>query len=1167
LVGEKGKTRPSKEISHPIQVFPSEGKLHVGWTQTVDIMFKPTIPQCNVDGLITLHSENYEETLISVHGLGASSMLEASTNVIDYGVIRVLSSKVVKIFLRNKGILAANFFLECNSLQFSADPEQGYIEGGSQVELSVKFLPKTSGKTFASLIITPRSAEIYSLSPVKVRLEGSGGYPELIVGTKLINYGTALFGSPNVKPITVRNNGLAEATIIFHCLHSAIHLEGGDAGQVSIAPGELKSLNVVYTPNRVELLDMKCFIRSTDSRGETFSIALRGTVGVPKLTFDPPNALDNLDLGIKPINIEYVKTFQIKNEGNFQVNYVFKLSKMVDHQIETECATEDESHPFHIEPAVGSLEVGASTTVHLTFKPKEMMDFQMNLELSYEFRNLNYIVKGTGGKAILRLVSPFKFVDFGICRLNRSYFKEVVIENSGNYWVHYRVRSEPANRDWSIYSHDNDSEGNGDAYVEQEWVRNLGKLGFRILNPDGICYPQTKTTFQIEFHPLVEDHVFSNIRVFFGDSAEDLQLRGWSFLPKLTLYDNDNNAMCQTSAIDTIDLGVQPLRSEYTYIFKLVNEGPFGVDFLVQPIGIREYDMYPKRAFIESNASIPLNVYFRPQKEETYQVKLKILWELEPIVTQLVGVGGRSRLEIQFSDPKDLSLRELDFGMLPFTTFTEKSIFLHNTGFVDVRVSLEVDHTDFKFAVVGKPFISNVSNPSSVIRPPNSAKRSIVEWTGSQIIEMRARNCVQVLIKFQARVPENVNAKFYAISEGDETYVKLKGKGGTLSISHNGDLNFGDISCNYIYQRKITLKNFGSIPTQLSFEWHIVGQNTSIHTPYLEIQESYPTLDPRSGWTRAELIRRKSLPADYTFTSTDRWNMICLVLTNSTKEKNTELLGTLWSGTLEKVQNYIQSSERKLGNRIKKSDGYTSHYKRRQMLYHLISTQPVSSQSTALQHPFLSVEPSVGSLIGFGDLEILVKILLTSEDTFLGTLVCNTNVPSAEPYEIPLTATPKLVCIYCSDTRCLNFYRQPLGESVTIIRTFKNIGHRPVKYVIRNGNPGLQVFPSSGSLAVNQEIAVEFVFQPLSDAVQNMPVIFQPEQSQPITLKMFGGGGAAKASISRYKRFDFGNCMIGKDTEAFLPIRNEGNAVLHITKAEIYSMETYFPGKGWPKGK
>lgn len=51
-----------------------------------------------------------------------------------------------------------------------------------------------------------------------------------------------------------------------------------------------------------------------------------------------------------------------------------------------------------------------------------------------------------------------------------------------------------------------------------------------------------------------------------------------------------------------------------------------------------------------------------------------------------------------------------------------------------------------------------------------------------------------------------------------------------------------------------------------------------------------------------------------------------------------------------------------------------------------------------------------------------------NEDTFLAALLCKSSIPNQPPYEISLTATPKVVNIAINDTAPLNFDRQPIGN-------------------------------------------------------------------------------------------------------------------------------------------
>lgn len=90
---------------------------------------------------------------------------------------------------------------------------------------------------------------------------------------------------------------------------------------------------------------------------------------------------------------------------------------------------------------------------------------------------------------------------------------------------------------------------------------------------------------------------------------------------------------------------------------------------------------------------------------------------------------------------------------------------------------------------------------------------------------------------------------------------------------------------------------------------------------------------------------------------------------------------------------------------------------------------------------------------------------------------------------------------------------------------------------------GLTLIPSKGFLRAGASVKVDFFFRPLDESIQSSPLLFEPDCAQPIKIKFNGGGGYARISLSKYKRFDFGHCMIDKETESFLPICNEGLAL------------------------
>ncbi|KNC96380.1 uncharacterized protein SPPG_08279 [Spizellomyces punctatus DAOM BR117] len=1223
-------------IPSPISYFPNNGKLLPGCTQSVDIAFTPSLAQYEVFSYFTLRTEDFAEAPIIVHGVGASSRLTIDVEELDFGVIRVGTNKAFKLSLRNKGILPLKYFVECSNIQFAADPEQGLLDGDGRVDITVKFTPKTVGQLTAFLRILPHSAEGYNVEPLMVSLRGMGSYPELVVLTRTVDFGTALFMTRNVQPVKVQNKGAAEAHIVFSCHHPGISLDGGEKG-VTVGPHTVKDINIVYTPQVVEVLNVKAFLRSSDSRGDHFMLTLDGSVGVPKLTFEPTDILENLDFGVCAVNGIYKKTFKMANEGNISLPYALSLAHMktVQHDAEGHAMSKPNSprrNVINIEPSSGILAVGEVIGVTITFIPDGLAEYEYNLNLNYEFRTSTAIVKGTGGRAVLKIDSPLRLIDFGICRLRRVFKKPLTISNTGNLGVEYHLRPEPTDGDWTVYKDefkrksqlkspqtvDVNEQPQADIVedavkteteVPEEpfWVSQLAALGFTLKNPNGYCKPYGKTDIIIQYSPSVESLVATRLRVYFGEEFEDVEICGRASVPRLTIYGPSNELLGGApQEIRTVDLGVHPINSEHVHTLQLRNDGPFGVDYLVQPIGIREFDVQPLRGFILPGISKPLRVYFRPNSENKFQTTMKVLWEKEPLRLHLVARGGIGKLEIVYADEKDLAINGLDFGMVPFNSSAEKHFFLYNVGMVEISMQADIDNDEYAMSILGDP---TPYHPQKNVKPQSPTKRTVWNWYSTLRTVIPPGTGVEVVARFIARSPTVSAGNVQVRSEGGSFIVPMRGKGGTIQISHKGDLNMGDIATNYTYSRKIVIVNSGSIPSSLTAEWLVVGHSSEPSSAFIQLADNFTALDPRSRWAKQQLCRERGV-AEITMNAKDRWRLIALMIRKAEVLEDDTISGDplskLWGSTLGKIRTLMQqtpvaqqppsaaNTSSSLNSQVDSSatnsatsvqpgrasltggpsqsvlqkKGLPAHYsaqfKRRQMFFHLITNTQLTSQSLPTTRPYIKVEPATCILPSYGEVTLNVEINLATEDTFLATLVIRPSVLNTPPHEISLTATPKAVNIVCDDTRILNFHRQPLGESEIITRAFTNVGHKDVNFRIINPNAALNVYPIKGSLKIGQTVTVRFTFKPVDESLQTGDVIFEPDISQPIRLKMYGGGGHTKASLSRYRRFDFGHCMIGKDTVSFLPITNEGNAILHLTRFELLETDTFFKGLDWP---
>ncbi|KAI8846453.1 hypothetical protein BC829DRAFT_419195 [Chytridium lagenaria] len=427
-------------IPCPIETFPTSGKLFPGCTQAVDVIFSPSLPQYEVYASLVLQTEDFAETSIIVRGIGASSRLIPDVYDLDFGVLRVGTQRDFKVKLRNRGILQTRYFVECGNAQFAADPEQGLLED------NVNIKDTAAGENYNSYTRVLKATNLILLS--------------------LWIFGTALFGSPNTKPISVENKGAAEARILFTCHHPAVRLEGGNNGEVLLPANSKQDLNIIYTPQIVEYLDVKVFVRSSDSRGDYFMIQVKGSVGVPKLTLEPSSILQDLDFWHVKVFIicRHTKAFRMKNEGNILLTY--RLS----------------AEPYD------PLTSNASTTL------RGVEDVQFcgwSLHLGPLISNM---------------------------QLNRIFRKSITVSNAGNLGVDFHIRPEGAPKDWEIEASDDKSGEN--------WVKDLKSLGFRILNPDSHCKPYSQTNIIVEYEPVWKPR-FLRLRSTSGHTRSSFPLRGF----------------------------------------------------------------------------------------------------------------------------------------------------------------------------------------------------------------------------------------------------------------------------------------------------------------------------------------------------------------------------------------------------------------------------------------------------------------------------------------------------------------------------------------------------------------------------------------------------------------------------------------------------------------
>jgi hypothetical protein len=1164
--------------SSPLAIYPRSGTLDPGASQSVEVEFTPSFPEVYTYCILNLHSGGYNTQDMVIEGQGASNNVSVNLKELDFGVIRVGTQKSLEVEISNSGLLPFEFYIETKNTEYSVDCEQGTIGGDSSLTIVVSFCPKKQGKSIGALKMHCYSQN--HVPPKTILLTGKGSYPKLLLITKGIDFGTALYQHHNQRKFEVENRGAAEARIVFECGHPDLQLLESDE-HLTVGPNEKKELTIVYHPSVVEKLSTRAFVYSDDNRGETFMLHIKAKVGIPKLSILPANIKDGIEFGVVRLNKMVSKKILVFNEGTIQLNFKAFVSE-VSFKLQDQSSTGGSAFgrrramgnikcPFTMDPAEGQLNVKESMELTISFLPTVLASFEYRLDLDFEYQEISTMVSGLGGKSEARISGPFTTFDYELCRINRSYDKFIQVESYGNLGFHYYVRPEPENGDWSIYEQQLDirSVSTPDKSIEDSWKHELEKKGLQVLNPTGYCEANTKFNIQIRYNPREVGILNQKFRIYQDDFHHFFEVMGRCERPSLYIEDFHTGTIIDPENPKDIFIGVHQVNVLFTYSVNLVNDSAFGCDFLVQPMSSAEFDVYPLRGYVEPKKTVTLTISFNPTSEIRFQCTLKVIWEGEPIIAKIEGDGGVGQLEIKFIEERDLLLKSLDYGMVPFNTPMRKRFYITNSGLVGVKAKLKVENEDYTICMLGDQV------PISNIQQKIFSGDGLTAWYSSIKLVLKPQSAILISVRFLPQSSITSVGDITILSDTGNFMVPLKGKGGTLSLKHKGDLSFSDISTNYTYSRKFTIVNGGSIPSQLTAGIIVVGQSSEKLKSEISLSQAYSTIDPRSQWARRQLaLEREDVTFESQLSARDYWQLIKLIVrkelsSDPTRTSVVDFVPDTQTSTLEITNTpfakRLMGPMRSTASPMRKTTALVAiHSKRRQIFYNLISTMQLTSQSTTKVKPYIRVTPSTCTLPSFGEVQLTVELNLATEDTFLATMVVVPDTPNCPKYEIPITATPKNVSIVCDDTRLINFHRQQIGEVETITRKFTNTGNKDISFKIVHSNNGLIVNPTKGVLPVNGSVVVTFQFQAIDDSVQQGPVVFEPHFSHPITFQFFGGGGFAKASLSRYRRFDFGHCMIGKDTVSFLPIVNEGNAILHLRSFQLAETDTFFKGQNWP---
>lgn len=201
------------------------------------------------------------------------------------------------------------------------------------------------------------------------------------------------------------------------------------------------------------------------------------------------------------------------------------------------------------------------------------------------------------------------------------------------------------------------------------------------------------------------------------------------------------------------------------------------------------------RGLLPQGADTPIQITFKPAELGNYEQTYQISWNQEPILFNVKGVGGASKIKPIFIDERDKIFVGLDFGRTCVVGLSYKRSFqLMNIGNVEGEFELIASHEAFSL---------------DVTRDSNGKVRIMPNATLDVHVTFSPVKTVDLNENFQIRIPDK-----------NPQSIPIKGYAGVCDWNVDGVVDFHNMPINSSQTRLITIANIGDLefPVLLKLE-------------------------------------------------------------------------------------------------------------------------------------------------------------------------------------------------------------------------------------------------------------------------------------------------------------------------------------------------------------
>ncbi len=380
-----------------------------------------------------------------------------------------------------------------------------------------------------------------------------------------------------------------------------------------------------------------------------------------------------------------------------------------------------------------------------------------------------------------------------------------------------------------------------------------------------------KSVLKVKFQPQSElEHLIFQMRIMQSSTEKTITVMGSSSTPVLELLSESREMFRDyvgdykheiTSGIDSIsmlDFGTCSLNRNSTKRILLANRGILPTDFYMQRGLPSEISIEPFCGVVLPGEEKVLTVNFCPKVSGEVDCKIKILHNGSNNLGLCVkGKGGAAFLEAGFFTKHDSLIKGLDFELVPTRVKAYRYFVIYNRGIVESDLKINTNSPHYTVEVMGHPIVlqtltaltlDSLKNASSInfnevkvlwksLENSSSAtedslnlistvrtkpyQRSLASPVRSQNVLLPAGHCTLCSVALVAAKPKIYSGILHVESDFNSLQLVLKGRGGTVTMKHTGDLIFKKVACNRLFTKKITIENGGSIPVKIRLYWKL----------------------------------------------------------------------------------------------------------------------------------------------------------------------------------------------------------------------------------------------------------------------------------------------------------------------------------------------------------